>query len=682
MNKLRRDRSGVLRDVQGFGLVEILVAAGIGSVVMMGMSSMMTSMNQSLRSTRTLSSRDQLYTRIGREAANPTALGQSVSFVGTPAFPANGPGSMMYKCVNGGTLNGCVARNSTTYAPISYGFTLTDTMGIPVAGPDTANSAVYDTMGAPCGSATTVAASVNCPVIAYTSFVPVCPGATPATSVQCDRATGIIVTYTLEQRSGIPVPTGTSFAVFKSMYGTVTTSIPFPAAGTTGVGSYLAKWVSNTQLSSSQVYEDPISQYVGLGTSTPTSKLSIEDTRTDTLASAQGTSLISNQTVNPSSASNTLFSAGLFTSQGVADQNLLTGISSLAGIATWSAPTATATKAYGVEGVTRNSSAGTITTACGAAGTVRNGSTGTITTAKGVGGYVYNDSSGTITNAYAGHFQFNPPQSPPLTGNPIVNGYGVYIDMIDGVTNKWALYSKDSTAQSYFAGSVTIGPTAGINSAAALLYVGKDAVTGRSLNMAGSMNAGGADFAEWVEWKNGPKPEMGSVVLYKGSYVVVSSEQTAAFIGNDKKDLSKSILVAFAGQLPVLIRGPVHVGDLVIGNGDGTAKAVARKNVTIEMAQKAVGTAWEAFDVRGVKRVNVAVGIGLSGGGARDFASLTTDIQKGKAEIEKLKQENVSLAQELRDLKSRLDQIEKSFNLRASNNFQLSQTSAILSGGN
>jgi hypothetical protein len=563
-------------------------------------------------------------------------------------------------------------------------------MGIPVAGPDTTNAAVYDTMGAPCGSATTVAASVNCPVIAYTSFVPVCPGATPATSVQCDRATGIIVTYTLEQRSGIPVPAGTSFAAFKSMNGTVTTSIPFPATGATGVASYLAKWVSNTQLSSSQIYEDPVSQYVGLGTSTPTSKLTIQDTRTDTSASAQGVSLISNQTVNPSSASNTIFSAGLFTSQSVADQNLLNAISSLAGIASWSAPTASVFKTYGAEGVSRNTSTGTITSGWGVAGTVRNMSSGSIVKAIGVGGYVYNDSSGTITNAYGGHFQIRPPETPASTGIPIPNGYGVYIDQINA-TNKWALYSSDSSAPSYFAGSVTIGPTGGINSAAALLYVGKDAGTGRSLNMAGTMNASGADFAEWVEWKGGPKPKMGSVVLYKGSYVVVSSEKTAAFVGNDKKDLSKSILVAFAGQLPVLIRGPVHIGDLVIGNRDGTAKAVARKDVTFEMAQKAVGTAWEASDVPSVKRVNVAVGLGLSGGGVRDIASLSDEVQKFKAENEKLKQENVALTQELGNLKSRLDQIEKALKFRAnlsrlksapSKNFQLTQTLAVRSREN
>jgi prepilin-type N-terminal cleavage/methylation domain-containing protein len=658
--RMLRKPLGLLHDSKGFGLIEVMIAAAVGSVVMLSMSSMMSTMNTSLRGTRTLSSRDQLYTRIGREAANPNALAKSVAFAGTSLFPANGAGSMLDKCVNGTTTNGCISLDASGN-PISYGFTLTDTMGNPVAGPDAAHAAVYDTMGTLCGSATSTVPKMNCPVIAYASFTAVCPGATTATSTQCDRATTINVTYTLDQRSGIPVPPGSTLAVFQSMSGKVSTSIPFPGT-TTGISNYLAKWVSDTQLTASQIYEDNINQYVGLGTTGPWQKLTVVDTRSDVATGTQAAAVMGWQVVDPPATSASTFSAGVFRSASAGkDQALTSGITALAGMSVWYENTATMGNSYGVEGVSRNASnvSGIVDTAVGTGGTVRNEVSGTINTAIGVEGRVFNYTpAGTITTALAGRFEVQPTSSDPAilaTHKLVTNGYGVYIGNVEAV-NKWALYTADSTVPSYFAGAVTIGPTGAFNAAAARLNVGADAGTTRSINAAGTINASGADFAEWVDWTDGPKPEMGSVVLYKGSYVVVSSEKTAAFIGNDKRDLSSAVLVAFAGQLPVLIKGPVHVGDLIIGSGDGTGRAVAKKDLTLDMAMRAVGTAWEGSDDPGLKRVNVAVGLGLSGGGARDIASL-------KAENAKLRQENSALSRELGGLKTRLDQIERALKL-------------------
>ncbi|WP_409477715.1 beta strand repeat-containing protein [Pseudobdellovibrio sp. HCB154] len=180
------------------------------------------------------------------------------------------------------------------------------------------------------------------------------------------------------------------------------------------------------------------------------------------------------------------------------------------------------------------------------------------------------------------------------------------------------------------------GSTNTWNSAQAVMYVGRDTGTSRSINAAGTINASGADFAEWVDW-SGKKPEMGSVISYRGSYVVVSSEHTAAFIGNDVKDPNHAILVAFAGQLPVLVRGVAREGDLIVANDDGTARAVPKEQATVSDAYKAVGTAWASSNDPGLKRLHVAIGIGLAGG-LRD--------------IKKLEQENA-------ELKARLDRIEK-----------------------
>ncbi|MBC7420544.1 MAG: hypothetical protein H7328_07435 [Bdellovibrio sp.] len=162
---------------------------------------------------------------------------------------------------------------------------------------------------------------------------------------------------------------------------------------------------------------------------------------------------------------------------------------------------------------------------------------------------------------------------------------------------------------------------------------------------------------------------MGSIVSYKGGYVVVSSPFTAAFVGNDTKDPKHAILVAFAGQLPVLVRGVVHKGDLIVANGDGTGSAVSRDLVSLAMAKNAVGTAWASSNDEGLKRVNVAVGIGLGGNGARDIASIKAENAQLKADSEKLKQENAAIKskvqkteQENAAIKARLDKIEKALN--------------------
>ena len=200
------------------------------------------------------------------------------------------------------------------------------------------------------------------------------------------------------------------------------------------------------------------------------------------------------------------------------------------------------------------------------------------------------------------------------------------------------------------------GATNSWNAANAIEYIGKDTVTGRSINAAGTVNANGADFAEWVEW-SGLKPQMGSVIQYRGSYVVVSSPFTAAFIGNDVRDSEHSILVAFAGQLPVLVRGLVHEGDLIIAGGDGTARAVPKAEATVADAQRAVGTAWASSNDSGLKRVHVAVGIGLMGG-LRDIASLKNENEELKAEAKKAEAEREKLKQENAAIKARLDKID------------------------
>ncbi|MBL8022652.1 MAG: hypothetical protein JNK54_00015 [Elusimicrobia bacterium] len=197
------------------------------------------------------------------------------------------------------------------------------------------------------------------------------------------------------------------------------------------------------------------------------------------------------------------------------------------------------------------------------------------------------------------------------------------------------------------------GITGGYNAADAVEYVAKDSVTGRSINAAGTINANGADFAEWVDWE-GPKPEVGSIVFYKGVHVVISSTRTAAFVGNDVKDPAHAMLVAFAGQLPVLVKGNVQEGDLIVANPDGTGRAVSRDLATMAEIQTAVGTAWASSNDSGIKRVNVAVGLGLAGGRWVD-----NKIKRLEGENAGLKAENKSITQRLEQIEKLLSQIKK-----------------------
>mgnify|MGYP005848457017 CR=1 FL=1 len=70
-------------------------------------------------------------------------------------------------------------------------------------------------------------------------------------------------------------------------------------------------------------------------------------------------------------------------------------------------------------------------------------------------------------------------------------------------------------------------------------------------------------------------------------------------------------LVAFIGQVPVQVRGPVTAGDFIIPSGldDGSGIAVAPAAITPEQFAQVVGQAWESASDPGLKSVTVAVGL-------------------------------------------------------------------------
>ena len=150
------------------------------------------------------------------------------------------------------------------------------------------------------------------------------------------------------------------------------------------------------------------------------------------------------------------------------------------------------------------------------------------------------------------------------------------------------------------------------NAANAATKVGRDATTLRSINAGGTVNASGADYAEYMT-------KAGDFALAKGdvcginvdgkltnvfanaiSFVVKSTDPS--YVGGDSwgaefKDDSEGLeaarqkvdRIAFAGQVPVNVLGATPGQYIVPINDNGAIKGIAVSNPTFEQYQSAVG---------------------------------------------------------------------------------------------
>ena len=159
------------------------------------------------------------------------------------------------------------------------------------------------------------------------------------------------------------------------------------------------------------------------------------------------------------------------------------------------------------------------------------------------------------------------------------------------------------------------------------IFIGKYSVTGRSINAGGTLNASGADYAEYMV-------KCSDFVLAKGdvagidangkltnvfadaiSFVVKSTDPS--YVGNDKWgiDLEGDALeaarqlvdrIAFAGQVPVNVTG-AKAGDYIVPVVDGTGiKGISVSNPTFDQYQLAVGKVI-GIDADGRARIIVKV---------------------------------------------------------------------------
>lgn len=105
--------------------------------------------------------------------------------------------------------------------------------------------------------------------------------------------------------------------------------------------------------------------------------------------------------------------------------------------------------------------------------------------------------------------------------------------------------------------------------------------------------------------------------------------------------------VAFVGQTPTTVRGPVETGDLVVpsGENDGIARAVTPEDGPI------IGQAWEGDNTDGISEVVVAVGID-------DPSVVGAAVEADRERIDRLEAENERLRAENEQLRERIAAIE------------------------
>jgi hypothetical protein len=172
------------------------------------------------------------------------------------------------------------------------------------------------------------------------------------------------------------------------------------------------------------------------------------------------------------------------------------------------------------------------------------------------------------------------------------------------------------------------------------------------------LNTSGADFAEMLPRVDaGASIAPGAIVGVVGGHITQATAgadrlmvvtDRAAVLGNAREgDAATSSPVAFIGQVPVRVEGPVQVGDWIVASGrdDGIGRAVAPDAWDPERDGPIVGQAWAA-QAGGMGRVNTAVGLDATRPLVDRLRTQQRALEQQQAEIEALRQE----LQALRDL--------------------------------
>jgi hypothetical protein len=186
------------------------------------------------------------------------------------------------------------------------------------------------------------------------------------------------------------------------------------------------------------------------------------------------------------------------------------------------------------------------------------------------------------------------------------SGHRIYRDVAEGT----AILSVDGGGEFSAAFYDVLGT--GFNVAATAILVGKNSSNSRSINAAGTINASGADYAEYMEKAGEFVIAKGDVCgvdangkltnVYADAVAFVVKSTNPSYVGGDSwgagyKDDPEGLeaarqkvdRIAFSGQVPVNVLGATPGQYIVPVNDNGAIKGVAVSNPSFEQYQTAVG---------------------------------------------------------------------------------------------
>lgn len=210
--------------------------------------------------------------------------------------------------------------------------------------------------------------------------------------------------------------------------------------GVSGLNTgYIPKATSSTSIGDSAIYET--GGKVGIGTATPNYSLEVSDLamianglNIGNISGNAGAGQLLDISQSSDTANSTVTNASISISGDPGISGMTANYQSLSSTARYSS---TYNGLGGVSGIRASA------TKMG---------TGSLANGYGIQTYV-NANAGTLTNAYGLQVQMS-------GAGTVTNGYGLYLGTMMGSSSKYALYSSDSTANSYFAGNVGIGTNA------------------------------------------------------------------------------------------------------------------------------------------------------------------------------------------------------------------------------